>query len=474
MSKRNRQNKAVGAKQDKKTLLNCEGFDVCSDHHNSNFYHRANFVLPIDNIKEPDSRQLEQSTIDYIPFLNTNNGLLNELYSIINTSPTTRAIIKNKTTLSSGAGFYATEGRTSSISNIEKPQTASAKNLLELDDYINDITGDGRSLQEELEKVFFDMWSYGNAFIELRKSRVNGASYLTVHHVAIEYCRPKKVSEYSETNKVEYIGISNRFEDGEQDPTNVVDVPVYPNFENVAGIERSIIHIKDYSPQFFYWGLPDWIASVIWGEMEYRSAKFNQSKFDNGYVPSAIVTMAADMNSDEAGQFIKKFQEKFTGTGNNSKMFVQVVRDMDAKADVQILENHNEGEFLNLVEITTDKIITAHRWTPSLAGIKTAGQLGSNQQIRLEYEIILNTVIKPVQKMIERRLIAPILKESAAYNDGANWQNIALHLQCMNIVSFMSTLDASAVMTENEQREELGLPPLENDQNIEADANDIN
>jgi len=107
-----------------------------------------------------------------------------------------------------------------------------------------------------------------------------------------------------------------RFEDGEQDPTNVVDVPVYPNFENVAGIERSIIHIKDYSPQFFYWGLPDWIASVIWGEMEYRSAKFNQSKFDNGYVPSAIVTMAADMNSEEAGQFIKKFQEKFTGTGS--------------------------------------------------------------------------------------------------------------------------------------------------------------
>ena len=269
-------------------------------------------------------------------------------------------------------------------------------------------------------------------------------------------------------------GISNRFEDGEIDPVNVIDIPVYPIFEGVNDIERSILHIKDYSPQFFYWGLPDWIASVIWGEMEYRAAKFNQSKFDNGYVPSAIVTMAADMNSEEAGQFINKFQEKFTGTGNNSKMFVQVVRDMDAKADVQILENHNEGEFLNLVEVTTDKIITAHRWTPSLAGLKNAGQLGSNQQIRLEYEIILNTVIKPMQKMIERRLISPILKESAEYNQGADWSDIALHLQQMSIVSFMSDIQASAVMTVNEQRQELGLPPLENDQNTEDGSNDIN
>ena len=127
--------------------------------------------------------------------------------------------------MSSGAGFYATDGRMSSISNMETPKAANADDLRELDDYINDITGDGRSLQEELEKVFFDMWSYGNAFIELRKSRLNGANYLTVHHVPIEYCRPKKVTEYSETNKVECIGISNRFEDGEQDPANVVEVP---------------------------------------------------------------------------------------------------------------------------------------------------------------------------------------------------------------------------------------------------------
>ena len=63
---------------------------------------------------------------------------------------------------------------------------------------------------------------------------------------------------------------------------------------------------------------------------------------------------------------------------------------------------------------------------------------------------------------------------AAAYNAGANWSDIALHLQQMSIVSFMSDIQAGAVMTENEQREELGLPPLDEQQNADQNGNDIN
>ena len=421
---------------------------------------QPDFVLALDNYSEPTRRGAEYTSLQYIPFLREDNNLLRKLYGIVHTSPTTRAILKNKTTLSLGSGFFATQGRMSAISNIEKPESATPDRLVKLSNYIDNIGGNGASLSDVLERVLMDYWAYGNAFVELRRAKISGKNYLTVHHIPVAYARPKKVSATNQS--VEFIGISNQFEETISQPLDVIDLPLYPVFsQEEDGIQHSIIHLKEYSPQFFYWGVPDWIASIIWAENEYRTVKFNQSKFKNSYIPSCILTIKAEITKEEAEEKIKQIREKFTDTGNNSKMYVEIVSDLEYASKLQILETKNEGEFLKLEEVTTNKIITAHRWTPSLAGIKTPGQLGSNQQIKNEYEIIGNTVIKPVQKMVENKIIKAILKESSEYNEGADWQNIALYFKELNIVSFASQLAPTEVMETNEQREALGLPPID-------------
>jgi capsid portal protein len=424
------------------------------------------YVKHNDLFLEPTQYSLDLSTEKYVPFLDLSNNLLDEITSIYNTSPTTHAIIDQKTTMTVGDGFTALEGKNnnllSSMRKMRKPASLTDEQLETLNTYIHKVNPEGETLQDILIKVAADYWTYGNCFVELIKSQIDtGDKWLIVRHIPLSMCRPVKVKEGQRA--VEFIAVSNRFIEEENDPKEVKLLPTYPNFETIEGLEgeRSIIHLKSYSPGFSYWGLPDWIAAFLWGELEYRIPKYNQSKFVNGFTPSALVTLIANMTTEEAQSFVDAFTDKFTNTGNNSKMFINVLRDETAKADVQILEDRNEGNFMELSQLARENIITAHRWTPALTGKSVAGQLGSNQQIRAELEIIQNTVIKPAQNLIITKIINPIICEAAEWM-GESWNNVSLEISTTMPISFLGDLDPAEVMTPNEQRETLGLEPLDN------------
>jgi hypothetical protein len=328
-------------------------------------------------------------------------------------------------------------------------------------DYIDKVNPEGESLEDLAFKVFFDYWTYGNAFVELIKVDVGGERRLVQRHVPLEMCRPRKAGA---DRQVTHIGISDRWIENEINPIEVVDLPLYPNFEEIEGMEgeRSIMHIKNYSPQFFYWGLPDWIAGLLWGELEYRIPKYNQAKFTNGYTPSAIVSFFGQMSQEEAQKFVDHFTDKFTNTGNNSKMFVQVLSDESMKADVQTLEDNSEGNFMDLSQLARQNIVTAHCWTMSMAGMGVGGQLGSNQQIRSEFEILNKMVIEPAQRIILKNWILPSIKEAAMWS-GGGFEDANLGIKTTIPISFLGDLKPEEVLTIDEQREILGKDPLEND-----------
>lgn len=418
------------------------------------------YIVKPDLYLEPTQRTLELSTEDYVPYLDLNNNLLDEITSIINTSPTNRGIIAQKTTLSLGGGLFIKP--TKKRLTLEVENSLTDPQLDNLVNYIDNVNPEGETLEDLMYKVFFDYWTYGNAFIELIKLEVDGERRLVQRHVPLEMCRPKKAGK---DRRVEYVGISDRWIENEIHPSEVHDLPMYPRFEEVEGLEgeRSIIQIKNYSPQFFYWGLPDWIAALLWGELEYRIPKYNQAKFTNGYTPSAIVNFYGQMSQEEAQSFIDGFTNMFTNTGNNSKMFVQVLSDESMKADVQTLEDKSEGNFMDLSQLARQNIVTAHCWTMSMAGIGVSGQLGSNQQIRSEFEILNKMVIEPAQRLIIKNWIAPSLKEAAEWS-GGGFESVNIGIKTTIPISFLGDLKPEEVLTIDEQREILGKEPLENSQ----------
>ena len=239
-----------------------------------------------------------------------------------------------------------------------------------------------------------------------------------------------------------------------------IDIPLFPHFEKFDGVEKSIIHLKNYEPTLVYWGIPDWLSAKIWSELEYRIPKFNQSKFENGFTPSAIISLYGSTNQEEAQEVVRAMRDCFTGTGNNSKMFIQALRDNSYKSDVQILNNSYDGEFMQLQTIAQQAIISAHRWTMSLTGLRTSGSLGSNQQIRSEFDIVYNTVIRPNQRLFLTKFLNPVIQDAGKFF-GKNWTNISLDIAKPMPVSFAGDLKIENVLTLDEQRAELGFQPLQ-------------
>ena len=429
-------------------ILAYRGFDLCN--------------LPYtqdDVFAEPTQKRLQQTSYTYVPFLTYNNEVLDSLYSISQNSPTASGIIAQKTAYTIAGGLYALPA--ASNNPLQRFKQAGDSELSEsglsaLNDYLKSVNGQNESMLDVIEKIAVNLWSFGNCFLEVYI--IGGRLQFRV--LSTYLCRPRK----AEKGKLypEAVGISEDWQENFVQGVNVYELPLYPEFKRVDGALRSIIHLKFESPNFYYWGRPDWLAGKIWGELEYRLAKYNQAKFENGFTPSAIISLFGMTNSEEARAVVESMKACFTSTGNNSKMFIQALRDESYKADVQILNNQNEGEFLDLAQLARQQIIIAHRWSVALAGQSTAGQLGTNQQIRSEFDIAYNTVIRPVQKKIMRALNSVFSKAADLGVQGfEDTKEISLDLGKATPVSFAGDIMPQEVLTVNEMREDLGKQPIE-------------
>jgi phage portal protein BeeE len=280
------------------------------------------------------------------------------------------------------------------------------------------------------------------------------------------------------------IGVSQLWDNGQQYPTDLLVYPIYPNFGRVKywnggdadsdGVERCILHVKDYHPSFQYYGFPSYFSAILYCELEYRIAKYNQSQFNNGFMPSGLLQVFGIQSQEEADAVMLALNEKFTGTGNNSKLMLQVVSDPNTAAKfVDMGANMKEGSWLELAKLAQDNIIKAHEWNVALGGIETAGSLGSNQQIRSEADFIQNTVIKPIQNQLLSQWLNKTLP------DAAKWLNIDFGNNELDIlnnspVSFSGDIVPSDILTINEQREILGYAPIDQQPTIQTDGTNTN
>jgi len=428
-----------------------------------------------DIFREPSKEMLDNTIWSYIPFSTYDLCRLDRIQAICNNSPTTSGIIQQKVNYFVGDGFYAVPNSSMSIVSSSKAIKKDAADITEeqlqsLNEWLSVVTPEGENIEEVALKVGKDFSSFGNAFVELQRIKVGQTKKYYVRPLPITWCRPRKAA----ANEMypTHIGVSSEFEESyEVMPANVVDLPIFPKFEKINGVEKSIIHLKNYEPTLVYWGIPDWVSAKIWAELEYRIPKYNQSKFENGFTPSAIISLFGSANGEEARKVVQAMKDCFTGTGNNSKMFIQALRDPTYKSDVQILDNKSEGEFMDLQNLAQQNIIAAHRWSVSLTGLRTAGSLGSNQQIRSEFDIVYNTVIRPMQRLFLSKFLNPIIQDAGIYL-GHDWSNIALDIAKPMPVSFAGDIPVDKVLTINEMRAELGWQPIEEKPEGKTETND--
>jgi hypothetical protein len=423
-----------------------------------------------DIFNEPSRERLDFTGAKWVRFFTQKDDFLKSLIAIVNNSPTLRRIIEDKTNMVVGDGFIPMKGKSNTLLTTSmKGEVITDDSLNEIEDVISQVNLHGQNLQEVLAQLAFDYDAFGNSFCEIVKGKVGSEPFTYIYHVPVYNIGIRKAEA---DQLIKSVGIYDNWEEVPLTTDGVFyesegfrEVPMYPDFKKFEdGTQRSVIHVKQYAAGYFYFGLPEWIGAKMWAEMEYRIQRFNTSKFENGFMPSGIMQFFGSITPAEAKKLVEGIESKFTGMANNHKLFVQVLRDEKLKANWIPTSKENEGEFLNLQNLAASAIVVANRWSKSLAGFATAGQLGSNQQIRQEMEYLQSTVIKPRQNLMLSKIINPYLAEIGLYNSAL--KDVQFSISNTLPVSFMGEIKVEDNLTQDEKREILGYSPIETNEPI--------
>ena len=234
----------------------------------------------------------------------------------------------------------------------------------------------------------------------------------------------------------------------------ITSCDIYPVFKKYRkGVKRSVVHFCDYESTFYYYGLPDYVAALDHIKIASQIGKYNLTRFKNGFMPSAIIELGADMSEEEAQIFIDEARDKLTGENNNSKILFIAKNGDESASNVKIINDTSDGSFMELQTITNDNIISSHRWNPALSGIQVAGSLGNNQQILTIYDIVMSTVIREPQQMVLREL-KKILKTLGGYDVSD------LHIVNKPPVTMLGAINPTDYISVQEGRRIFHLPEL--------------
>ena len=353
----------------------------------------------------------------FIPF-GEDNLFPQFLAEVKRQSPTHRAILGQKKILSMGKNFFSTNPA--------------------VEEFIKDVNT-GESMREVYGRIIDDYYSFGNAYMQIVKHEGG----INLFHIDATKCRVSKDQKhiYIHPDWAKY-GSSKQ---------DAVIVPVYPEFEN----NTSILQFKDYEATFNYYGLPDFVAALEWLAIDWELQNYNHTKFKNNFTPSAIVEINGDMGEEEAEKLVKDAQEKWTGRNNNSKILFLVKNGDTSPANVTLLSDSKDGSFMELQKLTSQNIITSHRWQPAMSGIVSSGKLSSTgNEIRVAWEMVMGTIIKDVESLVFGKIQKVIADLTTL--DIADFEIIY-----EPPVSFLSDIVPSSVLTINEQRLVLGFEATE-------------
>ena len=184
-------------------------------------------------------------------------------------SPTHRGILNWKTIYLSGRGF-----ETGNEKGIEDNS--------EFAKWLENCNASSESFKKVIRKVIFDKLSSGNGFLEFVRKK--GTNTINAYHKDYTTCRVAKNGEeillYGDWANLKY-----------EAKKDIKAISIYPKWSSAEkGFERSIIHFKDYEPQFKNYGVASWIAGMDAAGIAYKTNKWNISRLDNSFSSSRILS----------------------------------------------------------------------------------------------------------------------------------------------------------------------------------------
>lgn len=258
-----------------------------------------------------------------------------------------------------------------------------------LDRFVKRCNGT-QSLRDVIEGIVFDRVLTGNYFLEIA---IKGNNVLLFHQDATR-CRLSQPNKDGESEVV--ISLDWDAHNAAYDKT----LPIFPKFtKDGDGVMRSCLHYADYEPSFLHYGVPAYIAGLTSARVGFKTANWNEQRIDNSFQLSGVLELASDENEEEKlVEAVNRAKEKFAGKPGQV-MFT--VANEAGSSKFTPIQSDNDGDWLNLHNVSKNDMVTAHSWFISLAGLDYTTGISSDRMLN-EYSVALSTIIEPEQaKLIE-------------------------------------------------------------------------
>jgi len=403
---------------------------------------QASSIQSVNPEPTQENKNIINQPTQWVPFFkDTNNIYVNDLALRYRRSATMASVINAKTNYSVGSEW---------IYNLNGEVQEKADEALEA--FILNANNDMQSLNDVFKDMCFNWITFGNVYIEVKRVKIKGsqkyASNIYVHDAT--KCRVSKDKTTAFISSF-WREIKNSTTSGEYPKPTEVELW---NKEIDTKQDNFIIHVKRNTPEYDYYGLPDYVATLKDADIEYQVDTYNLTRLENGFFPASIVSMFGEPPegmSDKA--YIDALKAKYSGASNSGEPLFQLLDDASQAAQITEFTGSKEGEFQALEDSAKKGIIEGHRWFPALAGIETSGKLGGNQEIINQWQVVMKSVVKPDYQNPMLRTLNKIL-------------DILGHEMVLSVlneppVGIEDKIEAQYVLSVNEQREQLGYNALD-------------
>ncbi len=254
-------------------------------------------------------------------------------------------------------------------------------------------------LEQTLRRACLDLKIQGGFALEIGYS-IDRTSITTVKHCPFENLRS---GDANGNDVVDFYWYSRDWTDPREDPYQVRAFDPSEAAQNPT----QILYINPFSPGSFFYPKPDYIGSINYIELDKEISLYHINNIRNGLAPSFTIHFKNGVPSNEERTKIRNdIERQLAGTTNAGKFIITYSDQPERKPDFEpfpLSDADKQYQFLSTE--STDKIMVGHRVvSPAMFGVKTAGQLGSTQELEIASQLFNTQVINPFQRIVKQAI----------------------------------------------------------------------
>jgi len=308
------------------------------------------------------------------------------------------------------------------------------------------------SLHQVIKKVAFDFKLQGAYALHIVWNRER-TEIAEIYHVPVERVRAGRPNVMG---KVDTYYIS-------ADWSNVRTHKPYPiaafdTNDRTAGSQ--LLYTGAYSPNMDIYHTPDYLAACNWALVDQKVAEFHLNNISNSFSGSYLFSFNnGTPSAEERRQIEQSLADKFTGSKAAGRFVLCFSDDRNRAPEITPLNTADlDKQYLALQELLVQNILTGHRVTSkTLLGIDSTNGFSSNtDELINAANFYQNTVVRSFQLNI-----LDTLQTIFSVN------NMDLPVEFVQLKPITVQFDSKTireVMTQDEIREDIGLAPLDNNE----------